>query len=160
LQCVEGVFGFPRKLLRCAGLFAASAVLSGPVLAEPKLDTRAAPPIERAPAQPVTCPAVAVFPIEGDLECVPPAQVVAPARTFERLPVAADSIERDRGTSASYRDFLGDLVITRDLEVPGVPLGVRLIPSRSALAGRSAPVALIPRFVGTSWYGAEIVASF
>ncbi len=148
-----------RRLLRSAGAFSAIAVVSGSVLAEPQLDTRTSK-TQRAAAPPVACAGVAVFPIESELECVPPAQVFVPARSFDDRASETGRVERDRATAASYRGLLNDLVIARDLEIPGVPLGVRLIPSRSALAGPSARIALIPRFVGTSWYGAEIVASF
>ena len=70
------------------------------------------------------------------------------------------NVERSRKES-SYRDVLGLLVVTEDLEIPGIArIGVRLLPTREALAGSPAPVVLIPRVIGTSWYGAEIVARF
>lgn len=66
------------------------------------------------------------------------------------------------GEGCSYRTLLGYLVITKDLEIPGAPvMALRLIPTRSALAGAaSSPIVLKPRVVGTSWSGLEIAAQF
>jgi hypothetical protein len=66
------------------------------------------------------------------------------------------------GEGCSYKTLLGYLVITRDLEIPGAPvMALRLIPTRSALAGgASSPIVLKPRVVGTSWSGLEIAAQF
>ncbi len=108
----------------------------------------------------VACPSVAVFAVEGELECLPELPVFdrsATHATLEPVPARA-SIRRD---NVDYRALMGGLVVTRDIELPGLTgIGVRMIPSRSAVAGSPVPVVLIPRFVGTSWYGAEVVASF
>ena len=66
------------------------------------------------------------------------------------------------GEGCSYKTLLGYLVITKDLEIPGAPvMALRLIPTRSALAGgASSPIVLKPRVVGTSWSGLEIAAQF
>jgi hypothetical protein len=107
----------------------------------------------------VTCPAVAVFAIEGELECLPPPRVFDRSATGATLePPRTGAVQRD---GIGYRALMGELVITRDIELPGLTgVGVRMIPSRSAVVGSPVAVVLIPRFVGTSWYGAEVVASF
>jgi hypothetical protein len=66
------------------------------------------------------------------------------------------------GEGCSYKTLLGYLVITKDLEIPGAPgMALRLIPTRSALAGGpTSPIVLKPRVVGTSWSGLEIAAQF
>jgi hypothetical protein len=65
-------------------------------------------------------------------------------------------------TSCGYRALLAELVITRDLEIPGAPgMAVRLIPTRSAIAGETAsPVVFKPRVVGSDWYGLDVAARF
>ena len=65
-------------------------------------------------------------------------------------------------SSCGYRALLGELVITRDLEIPGAPgMAVRLIPTRSAIAGETAsPVVFKPRVVGSDWYGLDVAARF
>ena len=65
-------------------------------------------------------------------------------------------------TSCGYRALLGELVITRDLVIPGAPsMAVRLIPTRSAIAGETAsPVVFKPRVVGSDWYGLDVAARF
>jgi hypothetical protein len=108
----------------------------------------------------VTCPTLAVFAVEGELECLPQPPVLdrsAKGATLEPPPTRAP-VQRD---GVDYRALMGELVITRDLEIPGLTgVGVRMIPSRSAVVGSPVPLVLIPRFVGTSWYGAEVIASF
>ena len=66
------------------------------------------------------------------------------------------------GEGCSYKTLLGYLVITKDLEIPGAPgMALRLIPTRSALAGGpQVPIVLKPRVVGTSWSGLEVAAQF
>jgi hypothetical protein len=103
---------------------------------------------------------VAVFALEGELECLPQPPVFdrsAAHSTLQPMPAG----ERTRRDDIGYRALIGELVITRDIELPGLTgVGVRMIPSRSAVVGSPVPVVLIPRFVGTSWYGAEVIASF
>jgi len=141
----------------------ALALLSGSAGAESSRD----PSNERSAAagsaaeQSVTCAGVALFPVEGELRCAPPPLL------FDRSagPWGADQVPQgqaaERDKSINYRALLEELVITKDVEIPGLAgMGVRMIPSRSAVAGSALPVVFIPRFVGTGWYGAEVIASF
>ena len=70
------------------------------------------------------------------------------------------------GVTQCGHGLLADLVITRDLAIPGAPgMVVRLIPTRSALAGGETSVVVFkPRvigtIVGTSWYGLDVAARF
>ncbi|HMJ14282.1 MAG TPA: hypothetical protein VK524_22860 [Polyangiaceae bacterium] len=61
-----------------------------------------------------------------------------------------------------YKAVLDDLIITRDLQIPGAPtMAVRLIPTSTALAGGEiSPIVLTPRVVGSSWYGLDVAARF
>jgi hypothetical protein len=63
-----------------------------------------------------------------------------------------------------YKAILDDLIITRDLQIPGAPtMAVRLIPGTQALRGSDDPVSPIvftPRVVGSSWYGLDVAARF
>jgi hypothetical protein len=84
----------------------------------------------------------------------------------------ADSGEPDEAAPAEaskpafdkswYKAVLGELVITLDLQIPGVPtaMALRLIPTTSALGGASAPIVLRPRVVGTDWVGLDIAGRF
>jgi hypothetical protein len=150
------VFSFWNKIAPLLALSLTVGLVAEPALAEPKAAVGKA----RAAEQQVTCKTVAVFAVDGELECLPESLVLdreASGSTLEPVPVRAQA-QRDR---VDYRSVVGELVITRDIELPGLSgVGVRMIPSRSAIAGSSAPVVLIPRFVGTGWYGAEVVASF
>jgi hypothetical protein len=137
---------------------------SGRAGAEPKgapLPDRRTESADAVVEQRVTCASVALFPIEGELQCAPAPLLDDRSlrhSNVERVPVNA-GVERDE--AVNYRALLGELVVTKDIEIPGLTgVGFRMIPSRSAVAGSPVPVVLIPRFVGTSWYGAEVVASF
>ena len=61
-----------------------------------------------------------------------------------------------------YKAVLDDLVITRDLQIPGAPtMALRLIPTSTALVGgQVSPIVLTPRVVGSSWYGLDVAARF
>ena len=60
-----------------------------------------------------------------------------------------------------YKALLDDLVITRDLEVPGAPMVLRLVPVSMAPSGvEDSPIILMPRVVGRSWYGLDVAARF
>jgi hypothetical protein len=98
-------------------------------------------------------------PVKGSLPKSEPAPEFAPIALIARPDPGQ---EVDRGPKEpSYRDLLGQLVVTRDLGIPGIEgIALRLIPTRAALAGSPAPVVFIPRILGTEWYGAEIVARF
>jgi hypothetical protein len=65
-------------------------------------------------------------------------------------------------TACGYHKVLSELIITRDIEVPGTQLlALRLIPTSSALAGTStSPIVVKPRVLGTSWYGVDVAARF
>jgi hypothetical protein len=150
------VFSLWNKIAPLLALTLAVGLLAEPAQAEPEAAVEKA----RAEEPRVTCTTVAVFAVDGELECLPASLVLdheAGRSTLEPVPVRAQA-QRDR---VDYRSVMGELVITRDIELPGLSgVGVRMIPSRSAIAGSPAPVVLIPRFVGTGWYGAEVVASF
>jgi hypothetical protein len=150
------VFSLWNKIAPLLALSLAIGLFAEPAHAEPEAAVEKA----RAAEQPVTCTTLAVFAVDGELECLPESLVLdhgAGRSTLEPVPVHAHA-QRDR---VDYRAVMGELVITRDIELPGLSgVGVRMIPSRSAIAGSPAPVVLIPRFVGTGWYGAELVASF
>ena len=135
------------------------ALLSQPAGAEPQSERGARAAAEPAEPQ-VSCAALAVFAVEGELECLPQTPAFdRPATAATLDPVRTrDPVQRDR---VDYRAIMGELLVTRDIEIPGLTgIGVRMIPSRSAIVGSPVPVVLIPRFVGTGWYGAEVVASF
>jgi len=151
------VFSLRDRNAPLAALLLSVALFSQRAGAEPESE-RAGERAQTPARQRVTCPTVAVFAVEGELECLPQPPVLdrsARGATLEptRAPVRRDDV--------GYRALMGELVITRDLEIPGLTgVGVRMIPSRSAVVGSPVPVVLIPRFVGTSWYGAEVVATF
>ena len=64
-------------------------------------------------------------------------------------------------SAASYSRWLGALVITKDLKLPGAPLAFRLIPTRRALGGELAvPIVLRPRLIATGWYGVDALVRF
>lgn len=65
-------------------------------------------------------------------------------------------------SACGYHKVLSELIITRDIEVPGTQLlALRLIPTSNALAGTStAPIVVKARVLGTSWYGVDVAARF
>jgi len=62
----------------------------------------------------------------------------------------------------SYSRWLGALVITRDLRLPGTSfMAFRLIPTRRALGGEiQVPVVFRPRVIATGWYGVDALVRF
>jgi hypothetical protein len=61
----------------------------------------------------------------------------------------------------NYKALLGELVITRDLQVPGSAVSVRVLPTSSAIGGgTAAPIMVRPRVDGSGRYGFHMVASF
>jgi hypothetical protein len=80
-----------------------------------------------------------------------------PAITARIAPKAAKA-----KSPLDYKAVLDDLVITRDLQIPGAPtMALRLIPTSSALVGGEvSPIVLTPRVVGSSWYGLDVAARF
>lgn len=82
--------------------------------------------------------------------------------------VTTPSAEAPRPTKAkrkaaapNYKAILGELVITRDLQVPGSAVSVRVLPTSSAIGGgTSAPIMVRPRVDGSGRYGFHMVASF
>jgi hypothetical protein len=114
---------------------------------------------ESAESNRATPPALQVAPEGVQKEALSVAQAAAPPAPGRPQPPAPTC---KLGEGCSYKTLLGYLVITKDLEIPGAPgVGLRLIPTRSALAGGpSVPIVLKPRVVGTSWSGLEIAAQF
>lgn len=91
------------------------------------------------------------------------------ASTEPVAPPAAPTVKRAKPFvsgaigSQSYKALLGQLVITRDLEVPGAPsLALRVLPTPSSLGGgaSASPVVVRPRVDGEGRYGLHIRASF
>jgi hypothetical protein len=80
-----------------------------------------------------------------------------PAVTARIAPKAAKA-----KSPLDYKAMLDDLVITRDLQIPGAPtMALRLIPTSTALVGGEvSPIVLTPRVVGSSWYGLDVAARF
>ncbi len=77
------------------------------------------------------------------------------------LPEQSDASEPSAAPGFGYRSLLGALFIARDLQIPGAEgMGLRLIPTRTALSGESAPVVLRPRLVGSGWVGMDVAARF
>jgi hypothetical protein len=82
--------------------------------------------------------------------------------------VSTPSAEAPRPTKANkkssapnYKALLSELVITRDLQVPGSAVSVRMLPTSSAIGGgTSAPIMVRPRVDGSGRYGFHMVASF
>jgi hypothetical protein len=81
--------------------------------------------------------------------------------------VATPSAEAPRPQKAkkksapNYKALLSELVITRDLQLPGSAVSVRVLPTSSAIGGGStAPIMVRPRVDGSGRYGFHMVASF
>lgn len=98
-----------------------------------------------------------------DLPAAPaPAEAAPEASNAQSLQVEANRPARSKSAGVSYQGVLDSLVITRDFYLPGTEsMGLRLIPTSTALAGESAPVVFRPRFIGTGgWVGVDIAARF
>lgn len=125
-----------RAVLQPAGLAAGAGLVAAP---------------EAVPAELVTVPSA-----EGLAEVEPETESRARRKASPRRCLAA--------TSCSYKSLLGELVITRDLEIPGAEgMAVRLFPTSSALAGDDsrAKIVLRPRVEGSgSAYGLHLAARF
>lgn len=68
---------------------------------------------------------------------------------------------KKKSSAPNYKALLGELVITRDLQVPGSAVSVRVLPTSSAIGGgSSAPIMVRPRVDGSGRYGFHMVASF
>jgi hypothetical protein len=68
---------------------------------------------------------------------------------------------KKKSSGPNYKAILGELVITRDLQVPGSAVAVRVLPTSSAVGGgTSAPIMVRPRVDGSGRYGFHMVASF
>lgn len=69
--------------------------------------------------------------------------------------------QKSKKSGINYKQILGGLVITRDLQVPGSAVAVRVLPTASAIGGgTSAPIMVRPRVDGSGRYGFHMVASF
>lgn len=69
--------------------------------------------------------------------------------------------QRSSPSKKAYQELLEDLVITQDFCLPGFEtMGLRLIPTRTALVGETVPIVFRPRLIGSSWVGVDIAASF
>jgi hypothetical protein len=68
---------------------------------------------------------------------------------------------KKKSSKPNYKALLGELVITRDLQLPGSAVSVRVLPTSSAIGGgTSAPIMVRPRVDGSGRYGFHMVASF
>lgn len=119
-------------------------------------------------SQPIGLQTVSLQPPVPMLDFSHTALVLAPPPPLSFLP-PSKSVESSGcapGVTQCGHGLLADLVITRDLAIPGAPgMAVRLIPTRSALAGGETSVVVFkPRvigtIVGTSWYGLDVAARF
>ena len=92
-----------------------------------------------------------------DLAAEAVVSATVPAVTARMAPKAAKA-----KSPLDYKAVLDDLVITRDLQIPGAPtMALRLIPTSTALVGGEvSPIVLTPRVVGSSWYGLDVAARF
>jgi hypothetical protein len=92
-----------------------------------------------------------------DLAAETVASAAVPIVTARMAPKAAKA-----KSPLDYKAVLDDLVITRDLQIPGAPtMALRLIPTSTALVGGEvSPIVLTPRVVGSSWYGLDVAARF
>ncbi|HEY6556635.1 MAG TPA: hypothetical protein VI072_05155 [Polyangiaceae bacterium] len=86
--------------------------------------------------------------------------VTSTAVTAVTAPIAPKAAKAK--SPLDYKAMLDDLVITRDLRIPGAPtMALRLIPTSTALVGGEvSPIVLTPRVVGSSWYGLDVAARF
>ena len=145
------------------------------------LATTAVPAFGKGEAATKTRVAVASVVVQRSGPGFPTAREEAsPSLTGPRL-VSSDTLALDAVTSAvpavtariapkaakaksplDYKAVLDDLVITRDLQIPGAPtMALRLIPTSTALVGGEvSPIVLTPRVVGSSWYGLDVAARF
>lgn len=102
--------------------------------------------------------------VPAELVTVPSAEGLAEVETESRSRRKASPRRCLAATSCSYKSLLGELVITRDLEIPGAEgMAVRLFPTSSALAGDDsrAKIVLRPRVEGSgSAYGLHLAARF
>jgi hypothetical protein len=92
--------------------------------------------------------------------------LAAEAVVSDTMPMAVTARMAPKAAKAKspldYKAVLDDLVITRDLQIPGAPtMALRLIPTSTALVGgQVSPIVLTPRVVGSSWYGLDVAARF
>ncbi len=100
-------------------------------------------------------PASLALPAAGNVaEVAPTPEDAAPKK-------AASPKRSCTSASCSYRSLLGQLVITRDLELPGSEtVAVRLLPTSSALAGSSRSTIVVRPRLQDSTYGFHLAARF
>jgi len=69
--------------------------------------------------------------------------------------------QKSSKSKINYKQILGGLVITRDLQLPGSAVSVRVLPTSTAIGGgTSAPIMVRPRVDGSGRYGFHMVATF
>jgi hypothetical protein len=117
----------------------------------------------------ISAPALAEEPRESygraDMSQLPENLKVVPADAVVQSSPSADAPrpaqQKAKKKGINYKQILGGLVITRDLQVPGSAVAVRVLPTSSAIGGgSSAPIMVRPRVDGEGRYGFHMVASF